>query len=425
MQPTARAHGVQYSELQIESSSKPWDKKLLCIVLLVLLLLCAGVVIVVLASALSSYSFAADKSLSRTSGDPRFGNLIFDEEFNEFNLSRWQHEITLSGGGNWEFEYYTNNRSNSYVKDGVLYIKPTLTNNTFTSPGFMTSGTIDLWGGAPADQCTSNAFWGCFRTGTASNVLNSVQSARIRTVNSFAFNYGRVEVRAQLPRGDWLWPAIWMLPKQEAYGNWPASGEIDIVEARGNDKLTSGGKNGNDIGSNIAGTTVHWGPYFGADRFPMTTKTYALPQGELFSASFHNWTLDWTPDGFNCSVDGHMYFSVTTGDGYWSKGKFDTSNPNSNNPWTYGGKDAPFDREFYFVLNLAAGGVTGFFPDGSVSSPTDFPSYPQPWGAGGNAYQSFWEAVDEWYPTWYPNKDNGEGAAMKVDYIRVYEYIGN
>eukprot|EP01084_Bolivina_argentea_P014699 27493_1 len=367
-----------------------------------------------------------DKPSYWTSDDPRFGNLIFDEEFTELNLSRWDHEITLSGGGNWEFEYYTNNRTNSYVKDGVLYIKPTLTNNTFTAPGFLNTGTIDLWGGEPADICTSNAFYGCSRTGSASNALNAVQSARMRTVDSFSFNYGRVEVRAQLPRGDWLWPAIWMLPKNDGYGQWPASGEIDIVESRGNDKLAAGSASGKDIGSNTMGTTVHWGPYYGADMYAMTTNEYALPNGALYSAGFHNWTLDWTPDGFNCSVDGHQYLTVSTGDGYWAKGNFDTNKPGSANIWQYGKKDAPFDKEFFFVLNVAAGGTNGYFPTGSVSSPQGLPSYTQPWPDDSQvAYQQFWASVNQWYPTWHPFENNGEAAAMKIDYIRVYEYVGD
>jgi hypothetical protein len=53
--------------------------------------------------------------------------LIFNDDFNTFDMKTWEHEITLSGGGNWEFEWYVNNRTNSYVKDGVLYIKPSLT----------------------------------------------------------------------------------------------------------------------------------------------------------------------------------------------------------------------------------------------------------------------------------------------------------
>lgn len=59
-------------------------------------------------------------------------------------------------------------------------------------------------------------------------------SARLSTINSHSIKYGRVEVVAKLPRGDWLWPAIWMLPVNDVYGAWPASGEIDIMEARGN-----------------------------------------------------------------------------------------------------------------------------------------------------------------------------------------------
>ena len=91
-----------------------------------------------------------------SNGDSKFGDLIFEENFDTLNFSRWQHEITMSGGGNNEFQYYTNNRSNSYVRDGILYIKPKLTNDTYPYPDFMNSGTMDLWGGNPPEQCTSN-----------------------------------------------------------------------------------------------------------------------------------------------------------------------------------------------------------------------------------------------------------------------------
>eukprot|EP00486_Rosalina_sp_Unknown_P016167 CAMPEP_0201596728 /NCGR_PEP_ID=MMETSP0190_2-20130828/193357_1 /ASSEMBLY_ACC=CAM_ASM_000263 /TAXON_ID=37353 /ORGANISM="Rosalina sp." /LENGTH=398 /DNA_ID=CAMNT_0048057255 /DNA_START=134 /DNA_END=1330 /DNA_ORIENTATION=+ len=397
------------------------------------------VIIVLLSFTILGVDFSSnDKPSYWTSDDPQFGSLIFDEEFNELNLSRWQHEITLSGGGNWEFEYYTNNRSNSYVRDGVLYLKPTLTNNTWTAPGYLSKGVLDMGGetpadrctagmdcGDPADQCTSNAFYGCERTGSATNALNAVQSARLRTVDGFTFKYGRIEIRAQLPKGDWLWPAIWLLPSKNGYGEWPASGEIDIIESRGNDKLLSGGASGSDIGSNSMGTTVHWGPYYGADMYSMTTKEYSLPNGALFSAGFHNWTLDWTPSGFNCSVDGNLYFTVNTGDGYWTKGAFDTNMPNSYNPWQYGNKDAPFDQDFFFILNVAAGGTNGYFPTGSISQPDGLPSYAQPWPDNSqDAYEQFWQSVNQWYPTWHPFQNNGESAAMKVDYIRVYEYVG-
>ena len=105
-------------------------------------------------------------------------------------------------------------------------------------------------------------------------------------------------------------------------------------------------------------TTLHWGPYFGADPYNMTMKKHSLSGGKLFSADFHNWTLDWTPEGFNCSLDGALYFTVGTDDGYWSRGKFDTNRPGSSNPWQYGSKDAPFDQFGNFIsihfVNLSA-----------------------------------------------------------------------
>jgi beta-glucanase (GH16 family) len=55
--------------------------------------------------------------------------------------------------------------------------------------------------------------------------------------------YGKIEVVAKLPKGDWLWPAIWMMPQESVYGDWPRSGEIDIMEARGNDRDSGIGRN--------------------------------------------------------------------------------------------------------------------------------------------------------------------------------------
>lgn len=160
--------------------------------------------------------------------------LVLEDNFDSFDLSLWQHQLTLGGGGNWEFEYYTNNRSNSYVRDSVLYLQPTLLADEIGANG-VASGTLNIWGSTPADYCTGPSFFGCMRQGGAGgNILNPVKSASLRTVNSFFFKYGKVEVRARLPKGDWLWPAIWLLPRWNNYGNWPASGEIDLMESRGN-----------------------------------------------------------------------------------------------------------------------------------------------------------------------------------------------
>mmetsp|Transcript_9153 Transcript_9153/g.1364 ORF Transcript_9153/g.1364 Transcript_9153/m.1364 type:complete len:98 (+) Transcript_9153:370-663(+) len=89
-------------------------------------------------------------------------------------------------------------------------------------------------------------------SGAGGNFLNPITSARLRS-QGFSFKYGRVEVNAKLPKGDWLWPAIWMLPTSNAYGGWPASGEIDIVESRGNVGYPAGGPES-------IGSTLHFGP---------------------------------------------------------------------------------------------------------------------------------------------------------------------
>lgn len=89
------------------------------------------------------------------------------------------------------------------------------------------SGTNDkIW---PASAC------GAISNETTATVINPVMSARINTKRSHHIQFGKVEVRAKIPRGDWLWPSIWMLPvNEDKYGPWPRSGEIDILSARGN-----------------------------------------------------------------------------------------------------------------------------------------------------------------------------------------------
>ncbi|KAJ8312733.1 hypothetical protein KUTeg_010106 [Tegillarca granosa] len=200
-------------------------------------------------------------------------------------------------------------------------------------------------GAQQGDMCTGNAFYGCSRHGSSSNILNPVQSARIRSSRGFNFKYGKLEVEAKMPKGDWLWPAIWMLPKWYGYGNWPASGEIDIVESR---------------------------------------------DGSLI--------MDLSPPA----------------GGFWEHGGLQRTNV--QNPWRYATKMAPFDQEFFLIFNVAVGG-TAYFPDHLNNSP-----YPKPWSdKSGTAPLDFWKQKHNWYPTWNPYVRNGEDAAMKVNYVRVWK----
>lgn len=81
----------------------------------------------------------------------------------------------------------------------------TLTADIF-GEAYLSSGLLDIWGNTPASQCTGAQDYGCFRQGTGTNYINPVQSARIRTAETFSFRYGKVEVEAKMPKGDWLWP---------------------------------------------------------------------------------------------------------------------------------------------------------------------------------------------------------------------------
>jgi len=332
-------------------------------------------------------------------------NLIFEDEFDELDFDVWQHERTLSGGGNWEFQIYDNNRSSSYVRDGILYIKPGLTEDRY-GEGFVTNGVVNLWGGSDANQCTQNEWYGCERVGNAQNALNPTVSARIRSSRGFNFQYGRVEVRARMPKGDWLWPAIWMLPQWEEYGGWPASGEIDLVESRGNLDLRN--EDGVLMGHQHAGQTLHWGPFWPYNGYEQTTG-YQIGD---FGDSFHVYQLEWTETSITLSIDDVETMSVSPPvGGFWELGGFDQI-PGADNPWSEGDRMAPFDRKFYLIFNVAVGGTNGFFGDNWTNA-----NGPKPWiNESPTAPADFWNARNNWLPTWV-----GDDVAMAIDYVRVYD----
>lgn len=118
----------------------------------------------------------------------------------------------------------TDSSNNSFVKDGKLYIMPTLTSDIIGQQAIFNGHTFNL------TDCTGLNYTSCgvVSNRTDNTVINPVMSARLTTKQSHSIRFGRVEIRAKLPRGDWLWPALWMLPKDDVYGQWPMSGEIDV-----------------------------------------------------------------------------------------------------------------------------------------------------------------------------------------------------
>ena len=164
-------------------------------------------------------------------------------------------------------------------------------------------------------------------------------SARINTRDRFAFRYGRIEASIRLPGGQGIWPAFWMLPQDDAYGTWAASGEIDIVEA-----VNLGGPGGNDVFG-----TIHFGGESPNNR--SSGNEYLVPTDA--TAEFHTFALEWdsTVPEMRWYVDETLY-SV-------------------KNDWFTTGAPfpAPFDQPFYILFNVAVGGN---FP-GAPTAETEFP----------------------------------------------------
>lgn len=330
--------------------------------------------------------------------------LLFADEFDTLDNEVWEHELTLGGGGNWEFQYYTNNRSNSFTRDGVLYLKPTLTAETLNDQSLMGGSEINLWGSTPADQCTGNAFFGCQRTaGGGGNVINPIQSARIRTAQSFSFRYGRVEIRAKLPKGDWIWPAMWMLPRFNQYGAWPASGEIDIMESRGNAPGYAAGG-----GYDTFGSTLHWGPDYSRNQWALTHQVFKTKDGSNLHDTWHTYGLKWDETGMYTylDTDDNKVLSLTfSGQSFWTRGGFSASR--LKNPWQDRPNSAPFDQKFFLVMNVAVGGTASYFQDGVGN---------KPWNNGdSHAVNAFWNSRGSWLPTW-----TGDDVAMQIDWVHVY-----
>ena len=139
--------------------------------------------------------------------------------------------------------------------------------------------------------------------------------------------YGKFEICAKLPEGDGTWPAIWMLAANDVYGNWPDSGEIDIMESIGKDP-----------------GYVRGSLQMNAYNFKTPDqKTQLLKVSDLYS-QYHIYGLLWTPNKIELSVDGHVYFT-------YYRNVYDIG----VDSW----KTWPFNQAFNMILNVAIGGTYG------------------------------------------------------------------
>ena len=239
--------------------------------------------------------------------------LVWVDEFNGTRIDRtkWNFDIDCAGGGNEERQCYTDRPRNASVGGGML---------TITARRESASGPAEMHGDRKIDE-------------SMPKVTKPFTSARMVTRRKASWLYGRIEVRARLPRGQGVWPAIWMMPEDDAYGRWPRSGEIDIMEAVNLGTPCSGCREG--IENHVLGT-IHFGDYPPDNR-------YLSAEVQLAGSidAFHIYGLEWSPTRIAWSVDRMPYAERRIGD--WS---------------TAGSKapHAPFDRPFHLILNLAIGG---------------------------------------------------------------------
>jgi len=224
--------------------------------------------------------------------------LVWQDEFNGDSLdtSKWQYENHCSPQNN-ELQCYTNRKDNVYVKDGALHVK------------------------AKPENYGNKKY----------------TSGRINTKHSAAWKYGRFDVRAKLPKGNFLWPALWMLPRDYVYGGWAASGEIDIMEARGQN-------------TNQVSNALHYGGVWPNNAH---VGSGAMNFNTDFTADFHMFSAIWERDQIQFLVDGKVV-STQSLTRNWYSGR-------GQNP--YNAIRQPFDQPFFFLINVAVGG--NFFGDQS------------------------------------------------------------
>ena len=147
-------------------------------------------------------------------------------------------------------------------------------------------------------------------------------SARMATRKKFDWKYGRLEVRAMLPKGRGIWPATWMLPTDWKYGNWPKSGEIDVMEQVGYNPDSVHG-------------TVHT---FAFNHTKGTQVGEALTVEDPYTA-YHVYAIEWYETHIDFFIDEKRYFTFQN-----SKKGFE---------------DWSFDQNFHLLLNVAVGGNWG------------------------------------------------------------------
>jgi beta-glucanase (GH16 family) len=269
-----------------------------------------------LAASLSGHVTLAEEAGST---DLTGWSLVWADEFDGTSLdtSKWSHEVDCWGGGNDERQCYTARTENVSVANGLL----TVTARRETAIGPALPPRLQV--GLSEDEAKATR-------------AQPFTSGRINTKGKADFLYGRIEARARAPYGQGVWSAIWMLPAEDIYGGWAASGEIDIMEAV---NLGTACKGCGEKGKQTIYGTVHFGAEWPRNQYKGGPAP--LPESE---DGFHVYSVEWEPGEIRWYLDGSHYLTLTSKD--WGPKSLFSSKP----------KTAPFDHPFYLIINLAIGG---------------------------------------------------------------------
>lgn len=231
------------------------------------------------------FSSCAHHQKSRTATAPAAAQPVWSDEFDYTGFpdtTKWNYDTGGHGWGNNELQFYTTSRKeNARVENGLLIIE----------------ARKEKW----QDK--------------------NYTSARLVTKGKGDWQYGKIEVRAKLPRGRGSWPAIWMLGSTQPF-NWPDDGEIDIMEHVGYDP-----------------GRVHASVHTKKFNHILSTQHTAQVMVPGFSEQFHVYGVQWNRDSVHISMDNHVYFSFG-------------NNKTGYEAW-------PFDNKFHLLLNIAVGGNWG------------------------------------------------------------------
>ena len=237
---------------------------------------------------------------------PSARTLVWSDEFDGaagsgVDRSRWTFDIGGGGWGNEELQTYTDRTSNAAL-DGNGNLVIVAARETLTGPD---------------------------------GIERAYTSARLKTQGIFAQAYGRFEGRMQIPYGQGLWPAFWMLGADIATVGWPGCGEIDIMENIGREPST--------VHGSLHAPQTAPGP-------GSTTSSFALPAGQRFADEFHVFAVEWEPSQVRFYVDGSAYATRTLSD------------LPAGTRWV-------FDHPFFLILNVAVGGRWPGSPDATTTFP--------------------------------------------------------